>query len=207
MTIKESSDELTISPPAPIVKPVGERTPKDYFALIIATCGVGYIPLAPGTWGSLIGVGFYFFVFTFGHHVLFAGVEHNRFNQEQVWTAELTGVLVAIFLVTMIGIWAASRAERLFRRKDPATIVIDEVAGQMVALLSGPLWLHTWWSILAAFLLFRVFDIWKPYPIRRLEHLESGLGIMADDIAAGAYALIANSLLISGYLLFLAPRH
>ncbi len=207
MTIKESSDQLTISPPASIVKPVGQRTLKDYLALIIATCGVGYIPLAPGTWGSLLGVALYVFLFAFGHHVLFAGVEHNQFNQQLVWTLELAGVLVVIFLVTMIGIWAASRAEGLFRRKDPSTVVIDEVAGQMVALLSGPLWLHRWWSILAAFLLFRVFDIWKPYPIRRLERLESGLGIMADDITAGAYALIVNSLLISGYLLFLAPRH
>lgn len=207
MTLKESSDELTINPPASIVKPVGERRAKDYFALIIATCGVGYIPIAPGTWGSMVGVALYFFLFAFGHHVLFAGVEHNQFNQQLVWTVELTGVLVAIFLVTMIGIWAASRAEKLLRRKDPRAVVIDEVAGQMVALLSGPLWLHRWWSILGAFLLFRLFDIWKPYPIRRLERLESGLGIMADDIAAGAYALIVNSLLISGYLLFLAPRH
>jgi len=204
MSVKESSDELTINAPASIVRPVGERTPKDYFALIIATCGVGYIPLAPGTLGSLVGVGLYLFLWAFGHHIVFAGVEHNRFTQEQVWTAELAGVLVVIFLVTMIGIWAASRAEKLFRRKDPSAVVVDEVAGQMVALLSGPLWLQTWWSIITAFLLFRMFDIWKPYPIRRLETLESGLGIMADDIVAGAYALIVNSVLISGYLL-LAP--
>jgi phosphatidylglycerophosphatase A len=207
MPIKESSDELTINARASIVKPVEARTLKDYLALIIATCGVGYIPLAPGTWGSLVGVAFYLSLFAFGHHVLFAGVEHNRFTQEQVWMVEFSVVLVAILLVTMIGAWAASRAENLFGRKDPAPVVIDEVAGQMVALLSGPLWLHTWWSILAAFLLFRAFDIWKPYPIRQLEGLESGLGIMGDDIAAGAYALTVNSLLISGYLLFLAPRH
>jgi phosphatidylglycerophosphatase A len=67
--------------------------------------------------------------------------------------------------------------------------------------LSGPFWLHTWWSIFTAFLLFRAFDIWKPYPIRKLEDLETGLGIMADDLAAGAYALIVNSVLISAYLL------
>ena len=84
-------------------------------------------------------------------------------------------------------------------------VVIDEVAGQMIALLSGSLWLHTWWSVLSVFLLFRLFDVWKPYPIRRLESLESGLGIMADDIVAGAYALIVNSLIISGYLL-IYPR-
>src|SRR2546428_8658170 len=123
--------------------------------------------------------------------------------QRLVWTTEATLVLVVIFLVTIIGIWAASRAEKLLRKKDPSIVVIDEVAGQMIALLSGPLWLHTWWSVLSAFLLFRLFDIWKPYPIRRLEALEAGLGIMADDIVAGAYALIVNSLVITTYLLIL----
>lgn len=117
------------------------------------------------------------------------------------WTPQMTFMLMAIFLVTMAGIWAASRAERLLRKKDPSAVVVDEVAGQMIALLSGPFWVHTWWSIFTAFLLFRVFDIWKPYPIRRLEGLESGLGIMADDVLAGAYALIVNSVLISVYLL------
>jgi len=110
-------------------------------------------------------------------------------------------MLVAVFGVTMAGIWAASRAEKLFQRKDPGAIVVDEVAGQMIALLSGPFWLHTSWSIVSAFLLFRLFDIWKPYPIRRLEGLESGLGVMADDIGAGIYALMANSVLITSYLL------
>src|SRR5207237_8326485 len=103
--------------------------------------------------------------------------------------------------VTMVGIWAGTRAERLIQKKDPSIVVIDEVAGQMIALLSGPLWLHTWWSIFSAFILFRLFDIWKPYSIRRLEKLESGIGIIADDVLAGAYALIVTSVLISVYLL------
>ena len=120
-----------------------------------------------------------------------------------VWTPQMAFMLVVIFLVTMAGIWAATRTERLIQKKDPSIVVIDEVAGQMIALLSGPLWLHTWWSVLSAFLLFRLFDIWKPYPIRRLEALESGLGIMADDVVAGAYALIVNSLVITTYLLIL----
>jgi len=106
----------------------------------------------------------------------------------------------------MAGIWAASRAERILQRKDASVVVVDEVAGQMIALLSGPFWLPTWWSVLTAFILFRAFDIWKPYPIRRLEALESGLGIMADDLLAGVYALIVNSLLIAGYLLMFAAR-
>jgi phosphatidylglycerophosphatase A len=202
-TVKESSDELNpavaISPDE--VPPPKRRTASDYFALAVATCGVGYFPIAPGTLGSLVGVVLYVAIFIFGHHVLFANIEHNEVNQRLVWMVEPTLVLVAIFLVTMVGIWAGTRVERLIRRKDPSIVVIDEVAGQMIALLSGPLWLHTWWSVLSAFVLFRVFDIWKPYPIRRFEALESGLGIMADDIVAGAYALLLNSILISGYLL------
>jgi phosphatidylglycerophosphatase A len=125
----------------------------------------------------------------------------KRLDLLYVWTPQMTVMLVAIFLVTMAGIWAASRAESLVQKKDPSVVVVDEVAGQMIALLSGPFWIHTWWSIFTAFILFRVFDIWKPYPIRRLEGLKSGLGIMADDVLAGVYALIANSVLISAYLL------
>jgi len=209
MPIKESSDELnpTIAVPANEVTPRKRRTFGDYLALAIATCGVGYLPIAPGTLGSLVGVVFYLAVFAFGHHVLFAHAERTAITQEQVWMIETTLALVVIFLVTMIGIWAGSRAEKLVRKKDPSIVVIDEVAGQMIALLSGPLWLHTWWSVLSAFLLFRLFDIWKPYPIRRLEALESGLGIMADDIVAGAYALIVNSLVIMTYLLIMPSVH
>jgi phosphatidylglycerophosphatase A len=193
-----SSDPTAGTPPA-------KRTIKDYLALSIATVGVGYFPIAPGTMGSLVGVAFYLALFPLGHHLLFASVERNRFGELQVGTAELTIALVTIFLVTMIGVWAGTRVEKLLHRKDPSIVVIDEVAGQMIALLSAPLWLHTWWSVLTAFLWFRAFDIWKPYPIRKLEGLESGLGIMADDLAAGVYALIANSVLISGYLLWFAP--
>ncbi len=201
--IKESSDELNPAAaiPATEVAPPKRRSASDYFALAISTCGVGYFPIAPGTLGSLVGVALYVSVFAFGHHVLFAHHQETRFTEEQVWMLETTLALVVIFLVTMIGIWAGTRAERLIQKKDPSIVVIDEVAGQMIALLSGPLWLHTWWSIFSAFILFRLFDIWKPYPIRRLEKLESGLGIMADDVLAGAYALIVNSVLISVYLL------
>jgi phosphatidylglycerophosphatase A len=203
---KESSDELNprVAVSADEIPPSKPRTFADYVALIIATCLVGYLPIAPGTLGALLGVLFYLLVFAFGHHVLFAQVEHNALNETLVGMVEATITLVVIFLVTMVGIWAASRAERLLQKKDPSIVVIDEVAGQMIALLSAPLWLHTWWSVLAAFILFRVFDIWKPYPIRRLEALESGLGIMADDLVAGVYALIVNSVLISGYLLVIS---
>jgi len=203
MAIKESSDEFNprASEPGAVAASRKARSAKDYLALAIATCGVGYFPIAPGTLGSLLGMVLYLALWASADSVLSSHVLAKRLNLMYVWTPQMTFMLMAIFLVTMTGIWAASRAEKLLRKKDPSVVVVDEVAGQMIALLSGPFWIHTWWSIFTAFLLFRVFDIWKPYPIRRLERLESGLGIMADDIAAGAYALIVNLVLISAYLL------
>jgi phosphatidylglycerophosphatase A len=207
--IKESSDELN----PPIAIPAADtprtklrRTPADYLALAIATCGVGYFPIAPGTMGSLVGVGIYVAVWGWLYRVLEDNAARGRLNLLYIFTPQLAVMLLVIFLVTMAGIWAATRAEKAAQKKDPSIVVIDEVAGQMIALLSGPFWLPTWWSILSAFILFRLFDIWKPYPIRRLESLESGLGIMADDVLAGVYALIVNSLLISTYLLVINPR-
>ena len=177
------------------------RNVSDYLALAISTCGVGYFPIAPGTMGSLVGVGLYLTLWAASASLLETNAFARKITLLHVWTPQMAFMLVVIFLVTMVGIWAATRAERLFRKEDPSEVVVDEVAGQMIALLSGPFWLHTWWSLLTAFLLFRAFDIWKPYPIRKLEDLPTGLGIMADDLAAGAYALIVNSVLISAYLL------
>ena len=204
MAAKESSDELNppVAAPADEISPGKKpRTIGDYFALAIATCGVGYFPVAPGTVGSLVGVGLYLTIWAWAYRLLEANALEGRLSLLHVFTPQLAFMLVVIFLLTMAGIWAASRAEKAVRKKDPSVVVIDEVAGQMIALLSGPFWLHTWWSVISAFLLFRLFDIWKPYPIRRLERLEAGLGIMADDVLAGVYALIVNSVLISSYLL------
>lgn len=178
------------------------RTIGDYIALTIATCGVGYLPIAPGTLGSMVGIAIYLPFFSWSYRVLEASAFRKRLSLLHVFTPQLAMMLVLIFLVTITGIWAASRAEKLVQKKDPSIVVIDEVAGQMIALLSVPFWLPTWWSILSAFMLFRLFDIWKPYPIRQLEALESGLGIMADDLLAGVYALIANCILISAVLFF-----
>jgi phosphatidylglycerophosphatase A len=204
--IKESSDELNPSVAIPVseIAPRGRRTPGDYLALAISTCGVGYFPVAPGTLGSMVGVGLYLTVWAWSYHLLEAYALQKQLTLLYVLTPLTALMMLLIFLVSMAGIWAASRVEKVLQRKDPSIVVIDEVAGQMIALLSGPFWLSTWWSILSAFILFRLFDIWKPYPIRRLEALESGLGIMADDVLAGVYALIVNSLLISGYLLLFA---
>ena len=203
MPVKESSDEL--NPAVPIaaeeVAPKTKRTAGDYLALAIATCGVGYFPIAPGTLGALVGVGLYLTIWSGLDQLLTSRALANRLTTLYVFTPLMAFMLLVILLVTLIGIWAASRTEKVQQKKDPSIVVIDEVAGQMIALLSGPFWIQTWWSILTAFILFRLFDIWKPYPVRRLEGLESGLGIMADDVLAGVYALIVNSLLISGYLL------
>jgi phosphatidylglycerophosphatase A len=138
----------------------------DYTALAISTWGVGYLPLMPGTFGSAVGVGVFLLL--------------------QWWPAQL----VAIVLITWTGIWAASRSEQLLARKDPGIVVVDEVAGQMIALLPVSIFgLGRMW-IIVSFILFRAFDIFKPYPARRFEALPGGLGIMADDLVAGFYAAV-----------------
>ena len=199
----KSSDELNPAAriPSDEIASPGRRTFADYVALAIATCGVGYFPIAPGTLGAMVGVGLYLTLWGRLYQVLETNAARAHLNTLYIFTPQLALMLLIIFLLTLVGIWAASRAEKTLRQKDPSMVVIDEVAGQMIALLSGPFWLPTWWSVLSAFLLFRLFDIWKPYPIRRVEALESGLGIMADDVLAGVYALIVNSILISVYLL------
>lgn len=207
--IKESSDELNppvAIPASEVSSTMGKRTAGDYLALAIATVGVGYSPIAPGTVGSMVGVGLYLAIWSWLYRVLESNAARGRLSLLYIFTPQLAVMLLVILLVTLAGIWAASRVEKASKKKDPSIVVIDEVAGQMIALLSGPFWIQTWWSILSAFILFRAFDIWKPYPIRRLEGLESGLGIMADDVLAGIYALIVNSILISVYLLAFAPR-
>ena len=152
----------------------------DYLALSIATCGVGYLPLAPGTFGSLVGVGLF---------LLFARV--------------LTGgplVAVVLFLIvafTVVGTWAATRTEQLSGRKDPGKVVVDEVAGQLIALF--PLTLFTRWStaaVIVSFILFRFFDIVKPYPANRLQELNGGAGVMFDDLVAGVYAAVIVSIIL-----------
>jgi len=136
--------------------------------LMIATsCGIGYAPIASGTFGSLPGLLLYVVLYNLGGSL---------------------AVLIALPLVVIVGIWAANAAETHFNRKDPGHVVIDEIAGQLVALVfMAP----TPGRLLAAFLLFRLFDIIKPFPARRLESLPGGTGIMLDDLVAGAYANLA----------------
>ena len=143
-------------------------SPIDYLALAIATCGVGYLPLIPGTFGSLVGIGIFLLL-----------------------RRTPAALVVSILAVTVAGIWAGSRTEALAGRKDPGKVVVDEVAGQLIATL--PLAFFKQWSIAAvmvSFVLFRFFDIVKPYPANRLQELKGGFGIMYDDLVAGVYAAV-----------------
>jgi phosphatidylglycerophosphatase A len=200
MVTKESSDELNppvVTTDAVVAKARITRTPKDYLALAIATCGVGYLPLAPGTWGSLVGIGVYALVRGAAMTLFFGAGAGRNFNLLHVYYGVIAIELVAVFAISLAGTWAASRTEKLSGKKDPGKVVIDEVAGQFIALIPVPFVLETaWWTAILAFILFRFFDIVKPYPARRLESLEAGLGIMADDIVAGVYAAIVVALAV-----------
>lgn len=195
--VKESSDELNpaVAAEAPVARATRRRTLGDYFALALATWGVGYIPGAPGTYGSAVGVGLYLLVQSAGARVS-ASAAARGWSPVALASLRVTFMLLVIAAVTLAGVWAATRVEKLLGRKDPGIVVADEVAGQLIAFLFVPIDAG-WWAIIAGFVLFRLFDIWKPYPIRRLEALESGLGIMADDVLAGVYAAIVMSLLVS----------
>jgi phosphatidylglycerophosphatase A len=199
--VKESSDELnpaTVTQDAQITRAHGARSAKDYLALAIATCGVGYLPLAPGTWGSLVGFGLYILVRGALMTLLFDIAPRFRLNLFHLFYAVIAFEMLVAIALTLIGVWAASRTEKMSGKKDPSKVVIDEVAGQFIALLTVPFMIDdAWWSLILAFILFRFFDIVKPYPARTLESLKSGLGIMADDVVAGVYAAIGVAVVVS----------
>lgn len=209
MAIKESSDELNpavVTAHAPMTHPRAARSAKDYLALAIATCGVGYLPLAPGTWGSLVGVGLYYFLkYAFAEVYWFAFDNHwttkDAFGEgyEHRVTFLFTCVLLLVIGgISLLGTWAASRTEKIIGRKDPGIVVIDEVAGQLVAFIFLPSFYFGVLVppiVLIGFIAFRFFDIVKPYPARKLESLPGGLGIMADDLVAGAYSALVLSVI------------
>lgn len=137
-------------------------------ALLLATWfGCGYAPKGPGTAGSLGGIA--------------AALLLARVAGLAPWH-----FAVVAAVATPVGIWAAGRTARIKVSKDPQIVVIDEVLGQWIALAAAAPGnaLH----LLAAFVLFRLFDIFKPWPVRRLEALPGGAGIIADDLMAGVYA-------------------
>ena len=139
--------------------------------------GAGLGKPGPGTWGSVAAL------------LLWLALAHF---------AALTGLQLALvtaaaaFLVTAIGIPAGTIVARETGKEDPQHVVIDEVAGQWIALIACPV---DWWHPLLALILFRSFDIVKPWPARQLENLPGGWGIMLDDVAAGLYALLGMQIL------------
>jgi phosphatidylglycerophosphatase A len=136
----------------------------DLGAKLVATgLGSGYSKIAPGTAGSLVGL------------VLFLPLAGRS------WPVQLAATAV----VTIVGALAADRVAKLLGRKDPGLVVVDEVAGQWITFVSLP---FTPAIALAGFVLFRAMDVVKPWPARALERLPGGLGIMADDVAAGIFA-------------------
>lgn len=157
------------------------------WAWIVATFfGAGLGKPGPGTWGSVAAV----LVWAAYALLLHPGP-----------TGLLVALLAGIALSILLGVPAATIAARESGRHDPGFVVIDEVAGQWIALLGSPL---GWRSGLLALVLFRLFDIYKPFPIRRLERLPAGWGIVFDDVAAGLYALGVTWLL---QRIILLPHH
>jgi phosphatidylglycerophosphatase A len=190
---KESSDGPVLTTSPSYVQSLEERAPKgiaDYAALGLATCLVGFIPLAPGTWGSAVGVGLFWLL------TIFSGWLSGSLSGTPELAVRNAVVSLATLIVTISGIWAATRVERSTGIKDPGIVVIDEVAGQLLTLLLIPI--HAGLAAyVSGFVVFRIFDVWKPFPVRRLERLESGLGIMADDIFAGMYGAVVIAALVA----------
>src|SRR5215213_1301791 len=152
----------------------GPAGPVDRLAYLAATgAGAGSSPFAPGTLGAIEGVAVYLAIAA----LLPGATEHFIL---------LLALDIAVFA---LGVWASGRACRMSGLEDPGHIVVDEISGQLIALT--PLaFAHSMTGVIAGFVLFRLFDIFKPYPIRRLEALHGGLGVMADDGLAGVYSAI-----------------
>jgi phosphatidylglycerophosphatase A len=132
--------------------------------VFVATCAhVGYAPVAPGTFGSLVALGFYYLI-----------------RRQQSTAFELG----AIAVIAVIGLWSATEAEHHFGGIDPGPVVIDEVVGMLMTLALHPVNI---WGAIAGFFIFRVLDIVKPWPARRLELLPGGFGVVLDDMMAGVY--------------------
>ena len=186
---------------------------KPRFALFVATAaGLGYLPKAPGTWGSLGGILLYLVFQFLGFIPLLVSdwTQLNRFQTEAPLYAVPT---LALVLISFAGVRAGGRVANYLGTKDPQVVVIDEVSGQFLALIlssvfpmlsrmkENNVYFSPWHSsfvpiqvnwkyLLVGFILFRLFDIWKPFPARQAETLPGGWGIMADDWVAGIYAAL-----------------
>ncbi len=154
-----------------------EGGPAPLWATAVATFfGIGHLRPGPGTFGSATTV------------VLWWLLAHKIMPSWQPWAAALLALIAVL-----IGIPAATRVARASGRKDPQFVVIDEVAGQLVTLIAAPV---AWQSLLLGFILFRAFDIVKPPPVRQLERLPEGMGIVVDDVGAGLYALAVMQIVL-----------
>jgi phosphatidylglycerophosphatase A len=143
-------------------------------ALLATWFGVGLIPIAPGTWGSLAALPFAWAI-------------------RSLWGA--TGLAIAIVIVFFAGWWAVAIVAKTSSVKDPGAVVIDEVAGQWLVLLTAPSDPLAW---VLAFLLFRIFDIWKPWPVRWADRdITGGHGVMLDDLLAAVYAALVLWVLLA----------
>ena len=217
-----SADSGTVAPTvsdASHSPATAQRKPR--FALFVATaCGLGYIPVAPGTFGSLAGLILFAipacFYFWGDIPYMLTNAPSGDFSinvPEGYFNPFAWAYVILLVLVSAVGVWAAELAARFWRQKDPGRVVIDEVSGQFLTMLLGcgvPVWFKVpelryataapgfiimrsalnWKYLLLGFILFRVFDIWKPFPARQAESLPGGWGIMADDWIAGIYAAI-----------------
>jgi phosphatidylglycerophosphatase A len=157
--------------------PMNKKSSPAYW--IAVWFGAGLLPVAPGTWGSLVGA-----IMGWGLLTYFS----------------LTGLVVGIIWVTIMGAWAANEHQKLTNSHDAGEIVIDEVAGQWIAMIPlsfMALTANFALDIAVTFILFRLFDIIKPWPIRVLDkHLTTGWGVMLDDVAAGLFAAITFILIV-----------
>jgi phosphatidylglycerophosphatase A len=164
---------------------------KPRISLAIATAfGLGYLPKAPGTWGSLGGVAIALGMHWIGWRRMLPNLD--LVPAANFWTIGLLPGAVEYFVVLVIailGVYVAGQAAKYANKKDPQFVVVDEVSGQLIAYFS-PFTVLNWKSFLLGFILFRVFDIWKPFPARQAESLPGGVGIMADDWIAGIYAAL-----------------
>ena len=135
---------------------------------------MGFIPGAPGTYASITTTLGFFLIFFFSHHV--SPALH----------------VSAVCLISLAGVLASATISKNTGIKDPSYVVIDEVAGQLATFLFLPV---SALNLIAGTIAFRVFDIWKPFPIRKLESLEDGVGVMADDLLAGVYGNLVLQLI------------
>jgi phosphatidylglycerophosphatase A len=163
--------------PETLMKTPERRRGAPLWATLVATFfGIGYLRPGPGTWGSATTV------------LLWWLLTHFIAPAWQPWAA----ILLALAAI-LAGIPAATQVACASGGKDPQFVVIDEVAGQLIALIAAPV---AWQSLLLGFILFRAFDIVKPPPVRQLERLPEGVGIVVDDVGAGFYALAVMQIVL-----------